>query len=119
MISHNLFKKTNEAGIIPIGSKGGLLESFKKKQNEDISGFDEDMMLPSMFQISKEKLNNNRGYKDFKLDGLKSIPGINFNFDSNQNDRNGTHTTKPHLFKGTTSNFIGKQGDDQQLNKNQ
>lgn len=85
LISHNLFKKTNDAGIIPIGSKGGLLESFKKKQNEDISGFDEDMMLPSMFERSKDKLDSNgaRGQGSFKMDRMQSIPGINFNFDSN------------------------------------
>ena len=92
-----MFKKTNDAGIIPIGSKGGLLESFKKKQNEDISGFDEDMMLPSMFQKSKDK-------------GGQSIPGVNFNFDSNvQNQKfSGANSAVQHLFKGTTSNFLGK-----------
>ena len=84
LISHNLFKKTNDAGIIPLGSKGGLLESFKKKQNEDISGFDEDMMLPSMFQKSNNtKTDTQRGYYNFKMDGLQSIPGINIDFDRN------------------------------------
>jgi hypothetical protein len=52
LISHNLFKKTNDAGIIPIGSKGGLLDQFKKKQNEDISGYDENMMVPTQYHIS-------------------------------------------------------------------